>query len=461
MQFVGKAIVTAIGIVILGLLTRYLGVTGYGEYTVVFAFLGFFAVVADFGLFTVVVRDIAKDPERKEQIFGNAFAVRIVLALGVLILAPLVGFLIPRYGFDIKAGIGIAAFASFFILLNQTLAAVFQAHLRMDRVVIVDTVGKALVLVLVAYCIRRHFGFLAIVAVNSVANLAAFALSLVLARPFFRVRVIFDWEYWRRLVPEILPLGVILMLGMVYLRIDHIILSLVWGPWQVGIYGVPYKILEILSSLPAIFVGSVLPIISKYLVDRDERLLGSIQRAFDFLILLAVPLMFGVFILAPGIIGLFAGAEFALSVPLLRILVFASGLIFLGTLAGNVIVAANLQRRLVKIYLISVIGNVGLNLIFIPIYSFYAAAVITVLTEAWACAAALVVVRKHLGWVPKAGSLGRAVLASLVMSAVVLVLGSTNLAVQVASGVVIYGVALFLMGGINRDMIDAAIGRTR
>ena len=457
-QFAGKAVTTVIGVMTLSLLTRYLSVTGYGEYTIVFAFLGIFAVIADFGLFSITVRDIAQTPDQKEKIFGNVFTLRIVLAIGLLILAPLVAYFIPKYNHDIKAGIGICAFASFFVLLNQTLVAIFQVNLRMEKFVIIDTAGRAMILALVILCIKERLGFLSIIAANSLGNLATLILSLVLARPFIKIRLRFDREYLRHLIPEVLPLGAVVILGVVYSKIDQIILSLFWGSWEVGIYGAPYKILEILVSLPVMFVGSVLPIISKYLADHDSRFFESLQRAFDFLALMALPTVFGVFAVAPAIIRVFAGRDFAPSAPLLRILILAAGLIFFGTLAGSTIIAAGLQKRLVKIYVISTTFNIVLNLILIPIYSFYAAAVITVLTEAWACGAAYVIVWKHLGWKPRPECLSKATLAALVMSVIVLVLKGTNLAVQIAIGGAAYFAVLFLTGGINRKMVRTILG---
>ncbi|MCX5800616.1 MAG: flippase [Candidatus Eisenbacteria bacterium] len=458
-QFVGKGITTVIGVITLGLLTRYLDVSGYGEYTIVFAFLGCFAVAADFGLCSIAVRDIAQTPDQKEKIFGNIFTLRIILGVGLLALAPLVAYFIPNYNHDIKAGIGICAFASFFILLNQTLLAIFQVNLRMEKAVIIDTAGRAMILVLVVLCIKEQLGFLSIIAAHGLGNLATFILSLFLARPFIKIRLRFDRVYLRHLIPQVLPLGAVAVLGIVYSKIDQIILSLFWSSWHVGIYGAPYKILEILVSLPAMFVGSVLPIISMYSASRDSRFFESLQRAFDFLALMALPTVFGVLMVAPTIIRVFAGREFAPSTPLLRILILAVGLMFFGTLAGSTIVAAGLQKRLVKIYVISTVSNIVLNLLLIPIYSFYAAAVITVLTEAWACSAAYVIVWRHLGWRPRLDRLSRATLAALVMSLIVLLLRGENLAVQVAVGGGVYFAVLFLTGAINREMMRTLLGR--
>ena len=54
-QIIGKVLTTLISLVLIAALTRYLGVSGYGQYTTIFAFTQFFAVLADFGFFLFLV----------------------------------------------------------------------------------------------------------------------------------------------------------------------------------------------------------------------------------------------------------------------------------------------------------------------------------------------------------------------------------------------------------------------
>ena len=460
-QVASKGITTIIGVLTLGLLTRYLGAKGYGEYTTIFAFLGFFAVIADFGLFSIIVREIAKRPEDKEKIFGNILALRIVLALTILVLPPLVAYFIPQYNMNIKTGIAIGAFSSFFILINQAMVAIFQVNLKMDRFVVSDTVGRAVILALIYYLIKIDLGFTPIIFANAIGNLITVILSLALASTFIKIRLYFDWKYWRWVFMESLALGLVVILGLIYFRTGQVILSLFRGSIEVGIYGAPYKILEILITIPAIFIGSVFPIISRYLAANDQRLESALQKSFDFLALMAFPVVVGVFMTARPVMLLLAGPEFIASVLPLQILIFAIGIIFFGTLAGNAIIAASLQKKLLKVYIASVIFNITANLIFIPLYSYHAAATITVLTEVWACSAAYFIVWKNLNWRPRFGYALKTVISALIMAGVVYVLKNNNLLLQVTAGAASYILTLSLLGGINKDMIKMVSGRVR
>ena len=77
------------------MLTRYLGPDDYGKYTLALMYMQLFGVLADVGLFTTVVREISKDPERTEELVGNALLLRLVLSIAVIALAVGVSLLLP------------------------------------------------------------------------------------------------------------------------------------------------------------------------------------------------------------------------------------------------------------------------------------------------------------------------------------------------------------------------------
>src|SRR5919109_5676528 len=83
----GARIVTlGLAVLITSVLTRHLGVSGYGVYVTVTVYVPFFALFFDAGLTTFVVRSLATDPRRTE-LFREALALRLALALGITVLA--------------------------------------------------------------------------------------------------------------------------------------------------------------------------------------------------------------------------------------------------------------------------------------------------------------------------------------------------------------------------------------
>src|SRR3989344_4741679 len=73
LQSVGKAISVAIGLITIAFLTRFLGDEGFGEYTTVISFMGFFGILADLGLYLVTTKEISKEGADEAKILGNVF----------------------------------------------------------------------------------------------------------------------------------------------------------------------------------------------------------------------------------------------------------------------------------------------------------------------------------------------------------------------------------------------------
>ena len=61
-QIAGKGAVLLLGAASIAVLTRYLGPDDYGNYTLALMYMQLFAVLADVGLYTTVVREISKPP---------------------------------------------------------------------------------------------------------------------------------------------------------------------------------------------------------------------------------------------------------------------------------------------------------------------------------------------------------------------------------------------------------------
>jgi O-antigen/teichoic acid export membrane protein len=107
-----RIIELALAFIIIGILTRYLGTSGFGEYSIILAFLFIFNVLADFGLYSIVVREISKPGADEKKIASNAFTIRFLIGFFIFISAFLVAYIFP-YSIIVKQGILIGAFGFF------------------------------------------------------------------------------------------------------------------------------------------------------------------------------------------------------------------------------------------------------------------------------------------------------------------------------------------------------------
>ncbi|PIU01553.1 hypothetical protein COT68_02610, partial [bacterium (Candidatus Torokbacteria) CG09_land_8_20_14_0_10_42_11] len=94
-QSAGRVISALIGFGVIAATARYLGRQGFGQYTTVMAFSGFFSTIAGFGISLVVTNELGKKGLNVNKFLSNAFTLRIVSSFAILGLGALIGFLMP------------------------------------------------------------------------------------------------------------------------------------------------------------------------------------------------------------------------------------------------------------------------------------------------------------------------------------------------------------------------------
>lgn len=380
-QIVGKFIVAGLSLAVIAFLTRYLGVTGYGDYTTATVFISFFAIFADFGINLIVVREISKNAERTADIIANVLGLKLFFSLFVLLLAPLLALFLP-YSNIIKLSILILASGTYFLSLNQVFVGVFQSRLKLDRAVFADIIGRLVILLLTLLFLYLGLGLPYIILAILLGNLINLITSWFLIRQMVRVGLKFNFGVWKKIFLESLSMGLVLVLGVTYYRIGPILLSLFKGSYDVGIYGAAYKLFEFLVILPALFAGTVFPLLSRFLGEVNrERFRSIFQKSFDLLVIAGLPVALGGILLAPYIINLIAGSGYENSVLVFKLLSLTLLFIFLTQLSGTTIVSIGKQKKLILPYIICVIFSIGANLVLIPRYSYLGAGLVTLLTE--------------------------------------------------------------------------------
>jgi O-antigen/teichoic acid export membrane protein len=392
-QLGGKVALALAAIATLRLTTGYLGVEGYGELAIVFAFVPILAIVSDLGIPLVLGRELARSPERGDELGGTMLAVRLAASAFLLVLfLALVPFL--PYEHEVKvalaigaAGVAVAAVAGF-------PAAFFQLHLRLDLAALVDLVGALVGVTLVACVVVFDLGFYALVATLPAGALASALLAFALSRRFWRVNVRAGWARSLPLLRDALPLGVVSILGLLHFKVDSLMLSVLRPAEDLGIYTVAYRFLEQALILPGLFLAALFPILTRVVTERSSDGPAVVVRAFNFLLLVAVPLAIAAFAQADPLVRLLAGEAFADAAAPLQILALALVLTFANAPFAMLLVALNRRKALIAASLTGLALNVGLNAWAIPAYGYTGAAVTTVVSELVGFALVLALARR-------------------------------------------------------------------
>lgn len=452
-QVGGKIISTILGLLALAMMTRYLGQDGYGGYTTIVSFLQFFGILVDFGLTLTTVQMISEPNSDADKITSNIFTLRFFSALIFLGLAPLVVLFFP-YSATLKTGVAITTFSFLFIALNQVLIGLFQKNLRMEKVAIAENIGRVVLVAGIATVIFLKAGLLAILLAVILGSFANFLINFIFSLKYVRIKFVFDWPIWKEIYRRSWPIGLSIAFNLVYLKADVIILSLFQSQAAVGLYGASYRVLDVLTTLPMMFAGLVLPVLTAAWAEKNlERFERLVKKSFDFLMMVIVPIIFGTMLLGEKIMSAVAGEDFSLSGTILKILILAAGAIFVGTLFGHVIVAVKKQKQMIWGYASVALLSLAAYVIFIPRYTYWAAAWITVFSEGAIALLTFFVVWKNTRLIPSGKVLGKSILASVLMCVVIYFLIGMNLLFLIFLGAAVYFAALYLLRGFNKETV--------
>jgi O-antigen/teichoic acid export membrane protein len=456
-QLAGKGGVLLIGLVSIGVLTRYLGPDDYGKYTLALMYMQLFGVLADVGIYTTVVREISKEPERTEELVGNALALRLVLALGVIVLACAVSLVLP-YEHQVRVAILMAGAPLLLGMVNTTFVAVLQSRLRMSRQVIGDVVGRAASLLLVLVVVWADLGFYAVLAAAAGGAAVTLLITWRLTRPLVRVRPQRDRAIWRSLLVTAIPLGLALAINAIYFRADTLIISLYEPYSEVGLYTLAYRVLELTLVVGTVFLNTTFPVVSEAVARDMPRALRAIQSSSEVCVVLGAPMVAGGLVLAPQIVQLAGGDDFAGSAEPLRILLAAGALAWINGVFGYALIARERQASALWLNGTALAFNVGLNFLLIPRYGITAAAVVTVASEVLILAGSYPLMRRHFDFFPVPRTLLPAVASAAAMGGVLWLLDDGPLLLLVPLGAAVYGALLWLISPASRALVTGLRG---
>jgi O-antigen/teichoic acid export membrane protein len=456
-QLVGKLLSLFLGLATIAVMTRFLGQEGFGYYTTVISFLQVFGILVDFGLSLTAVQMITRPGANSDKTMSNLMTLRTISAFIFLILGAVVVWFFP-YPVIVKVGVLITSASFFCNSLTSVLTSVFQKELKMFQITLAEVISRVVLVALTlaaAVWGKNLYWFLA---VFSIANAVNLILAYLYSRKYVKLKFAFDKDVWVEIIKRTWPMALSISFNLIYLRMDAVILSLVRSPNEVGLYGAAYRVLDILTLLPAVYMGIVLPHLTSYFNEKKKaEFFELMQKSFDALMLFGVPIVCGTFLVAGKVMTLIAGREFAFSGEMLKVLIVAVGAIFVTSLFGYAVVAINKQRPMMWGYLTAAILTLVGYLIFIPKFGWQGAAVMTVFSELVIMIWTAIMVYKTVKFFPNLIFTVKSLIASLIMVAVVFLIINSNIVLILLIAAVVYFGLMVAFGAVRRDFLKEMI----
>lgn len=366
-------------------LLRLLGPEGNGRYAIAVVVWLYVKTLSDFGLSLLATADIARDRTAAGRIVGETTLVRLlVLAVSALPVGIYVAAGVTRGSLAVESAVAILLLY-LSIVPSSYAEAVNSALNGFERMEVGAWLNIAVSLVRapLAVILANWLGVEGV----ALAALIAAALSADLYRRTAKQSGIGQvvWSLsgsrTRVLVARSWPLLINALLVNLFFRVDVFILQAVQGDEALGIYDASYKLINLVTIVPAYVTLAIFPAMARRSGDPDA--LARTLRTTSYLL---VWIAWGIVVITTAVAGsairVLAGSDYLPEAALLlRILIWFAPLSFLNGVIQYALVASEQQRRIVPAFIAAVTVNLALNLALVPQYGARAAAAATVATE--------------------------------------------------------------------------------
>lgn len=437
---------TALGIQIIA--ARYLGNEGFGIFGFAFVATGVVLDFIDNGLKVFLTRAISRKPELIGPYLHNIFVLKLILTFfSVLLFSVAVTLMsLGRETLTVVATIGFALVINGY---TEMYLGVFRALEKMSLVSKLMVFQRIMFFLFGLFVLVSGYGVVAF----SNAFLISSIISLFLAhwqlkRPQSSWKKDLNRDLMQKIFKESLPVCGIVFFAYIYFCIDSVILFLIIGKSETGLYFAAFKLLESLALLLASVRGALFPILSRTYFENDDRFKRMWAEAARYLLLIGIPFSAGTAILAPQLIDLLYGPLYEISGPVLQIMVIPFFLLVLNEFIAYLLLSADKTRSVLRIVIVGATFNLVCNLMVIPLWGLIGAAIIAGLTELLLFGLFFHTINKIIGRIHILSLLWRPVLAVAGMS-IIIVKASWSLIPSFILGVTSYLILLVFLRAFN------------
>lgn len=446
----------------LPILSKWLGTSLYGTWSLIWVTISLLAPVATLALTVTIVRFLpaeTKNEKVRESFWSVIF---IVLATSAFFSLMLVLFS-DRLASSIFGDI----YYSYFIKLgsimlitqavSQISLAFFRAFRHMKRysgLLVAKTVAQIGLMVCFLLLDWELRGVIFAILASDLLCITA-SLWAILKQIGFQFPKFTELKSYLKYGLPLIPNTAILW---IIHSSDRYMIAYFMETRDVGIYSAAYGLANIVS-LGIASLGIVLfPTVSKSYDDKEiTQTKIYLKYSLKYLMMLAIPAAFGLSIMASPLLRIFASSEFTTGGVVIPFVSFGIVLFGFYMVCSIIIHLVKKPYWTVALLSISSILNIGLNMLLIPRLGILGAAVATLISYGVLGILTVVVSFRHIKFNLDLPFLIKSVFASGVMALIINLLkpfGIFDCIISIVLGIVVYFGILFLFRGLNKKEVS-------
>jgi len=449
-----NALTPFISFVLIIYVARFFGTQGLGDYTSIITLTFFFEILASFGLQDLIARDLSVDIEKARTYLTAS----IILAL----LTSLISFFllyitteILNYPKVIAHGAKILGLSLFFHVLTDYCRSFFQALQKMQftsLINIMEVVFKVTFGILVLYSGYPLITLIwAIFVTRIIISIVSF---LLLTNQQIYPSLIIDVALCKKIATQALTFLLISFIATMYWKIDILILSKMKSSAEVGLYSAAYRFIDMMKAFLYCYIAAVFPVISIDFSHCSESFKRNSTMSVRYLYVFTLPICVGTSIIAPELIHYIYGPQFTDSVLVLRILVWTICIFPIAVFFAKTLVASHNQKYDLFSNLVAVLINIALNLLLIPRFAHFGAAMAAVASIVFLMLFEYYFVSRILFKINIASLFVKPTLCACIMGFFTYLFRHLNPLLVILLSSIIYVISIFVLRVISQDEVN-------
>jgi O-antigen/teichoic acid export membrane protein len=374
-----------------------IGHEDYGIFAALFSLSFLLATLSDFGINQYVTKKLAGEPDKIEEVFPVALGFKLLLMLLYPLFMTVVGYAMG-YGWQELYFLWLLSIFQASIQLVMFFRANFQAHQKFFVDSFASIIDKFLLIIFLLVVFQIHISVESFIYARVLSILATVVLVYIFYvatchwhRPSLR---------WKELFPLIqysLPFAMVTVLYSFNERVDQVMIERLLGGRDSGLYAGAYRWLDAVMM----YLWIVLPMFfARFAFMKNDE--GALDKTFKIGHVIAfLPMAFisgFVFLYPEKLFILFehsSAEEIEIMSNVLRILFLASLMHGMFAIYSTLLTSIGYEKQTSVLILVSVLCNIVLNLILVPLYGIYASAWATVASTAFLSAGYIVYICRY------------------------------------------------------------------
>ncbi|HPP75123.1 MAG TPA: flippase [Armatimonadota bacterium] len=378
-------IIIFVGAIYRPIIGRILGPADFGSYNFITTFIGYFLIIALFGVRQVVAREIGRDPGTARIFLLKSAKIRAFTILVSMIACCLIGYGLNR-GHTVTLGIFIMSISLAITGVGELLEGVLIALARSFYIAVSNLIGSLLRLGLGIWALEAGYGLIGVLWVFILTAGLSTVLNMVFTSYAIRLhkQKTTELAQTRYILKESIPFLVLSISTRLYAKSDILILTLLRGDKITGIYSAAYIFLDLLFAISHSITAVAYPMVTDmYVGSKGESekstadLIMAYERLHKYMVLGLIPISAILMSMGIEILMLVFGRQYTGGTSLLQVLVWTAPVNISANISGTFISAIYKQRLNTILATAGMIVNIIWTIIFIALYGAMGAAIAT------------------------------------------------------------------------------------